>query len=202
MHTVNFLSHLVENYETLVYLFMFLGLVVEGEIILISAGIFLHLGVFNYPVTLAIIILGVLAKTFLGYYLGVFMHHNWHETKFLKYIAKRIRSILPHFKKNPFWSIFISKFIIGFNNAVIIYSGYLKIDFKKYIKAELLSTLVWTPILIGLGYFFSYAAISFSREIWKFSFVIMVLVIGFIVLDRLVGWALEIFEEFYHEHVE
>ncbi len=202
MHTVNFLRHLVENYQTLVYVFMYLGLIVEGEIILISAGIFLHLGALNYPVTLLIIALGVLSKTFLGYYIGTVIHNNWRETRLLKYIAKRISSIMPHFKKDPFWSIFISKFIIGFNNAVIIYSGYLKINFKKYIKAELLSTLVWTPMLVGLGYFFSYAAISFSREIWKFSFVIFVLITGFVILDKLVGWALEIFEEFYHNHVE
>lgn len=202
MHTVNFLRHLVENYQVLVYIFIFLGLVIEGEIILISAGIFLHLGALDYSILLPIIVLGVLAKTFLGYHLGVFIHKNWHETKFLKYVAKRIYSVMPHFKKDPFWSIFISKFIIGFNNAVIIYSGYQKIDYKKYLKAEFLSTLLWVPALILLGYFFSYTAISYSREVWRFSFVVFVLVIGFIVIDKLLGWALEIFEEFYHDHVE
>lgn len=202
MHTVNFLKHLIENYELLVYLFIFFGLIIEGEVILISAGIFLHLDALDPEMTVLIITLGVFAKTFLGYYIGTFIHDRCHKMKLLRYIEKRVFSIMPHFKKNPFWSIFISKFIIGFNNVVIIFSGYQKINFQKYLKAEVFSTLIWAPLLVSLGYIFSTTALSFSREVWRFSFIVLLFVLGFIVLDKLIGWALEIFEEFYHEHVE
>jgi membrane protein DedA with SNARE-associated domain len=105
---------------------------------------------------------------------------------------------MPHFKQKPFWSIFISKFIMGVNNIVIIFSGYQKIDFRKYLKAEFFSTIIWVPILLSVGYFFSYTAIHVSREIWRFSFIILVLVILFIVFDKLISWIYETFEEFYH----
>ncbi len=197
MHTVNILKHLVENYQLLVYFFIFLGLIIEGEFILMSVGILLHLGALNFYLAFIFIFLGVVCKTFLGYYLGSFIYKKYNHMKFLKYIEKRVLNVLPHFKQKPFWSIFISKFIIGVNNIVIIFSGYQKIDFRKYLKAEFFSTILWTPGLIFLGYLFSYTAIHVSREIWKFSLIVLILIILFIIFDKLIGWAYWIFEEFY-----
>ena len=198
MHTVNILRHLIDNYQILVYFFILLGLIIEGEFILISIGIFLHLGALNFYSVLVFILLGLLSKTFLGYYLGTVIHQKWNHTRFLKYIERRVLDVMPQFKQKPFWSIFISKFIMGVNNIVIIFSGYQKIDFKKYLTAEFCSTIIWAPILMSLGYLFSYTAIHISREVWRFSFIVLLLVILFIVFDKLISWVYEIFEEFYN----
>ncbi len=198
MHTVTLLRHIIEHYQELVSFFIFLGLIVEGEFILISAGIFLHLHALDPMLTLAFIILGLISKTFLGYYLGTQIHKRWNHTKFLKYIEKRVSNIMPHFEEKPFWSIFISKFILGANNIVIIFSGYKKTDRQTYLKAELSSTIIWAPGLILIGYLFSYAAITLSHEVWRFAFIVLVLVILFIIFDKIVSWIYETFEELYH----
>ncbi len=197
MDTINILTHLIENYEWLVYFFIFFGLIIEGEFILLATGIFFHLGALDIYYALFFIILGLASKTLLGYLLGSTLQMRWNHTRFLKYIEKRVLSVMPHFKRKPFWSIFISKFIIGVNNIVIIFSGYQKIDFRKYLKAEFFSTIIWAPTLILLGYVFSFTAIHVSREIWRFSAIVIVLTILFMLFDRLVGWIYEIFEEFY-----
>src|ERR1035437_5980422 len=119
MHTVNILRHLVENYEVLVYFCLFLGLIIEGEFTLMSMGILLHLHALDVYSASIFIILGLLCKTMLGYYLGRFIHEKWNNTKFLKYINKRVLTVMPRFKQKPFWSIFISKFIFGTNNIVL-----------------------------------------------------------------------------------
>jgi membrane protein DedA with SNARE-associated domain len=113
-----------------------------------------------------------------------------------------VYSVLPRFKTKPFWSIFISKFIIYANNITIIFSGYEKIDYKKFLKAEISATVSWAPVLLSLGYFFSYTALHVSREIWKFLMVVLVLFIIFILFDKLVSWLYELFEEFYDEKSE
>lgn len=177
---------------------MFLGLIVEGEFILISAGIFLHLGALDINMTMFVIILGLLSKSFLGYYVGFLIQKYWKKIKFLKYIEKRVLRIMPHFKTKPFWSIVLSKFILGANNVVIIFSGFEKISFKKYLKAEFLSTIIWAPIILALGYYFSYTALSVSREVWRFSFIVLIFVITFITIDRFIGWIYVIFEDLYH----
>jgi membrane-associated protein len=197
MHTVNLLIHLVEHHQILVYVVIYFGLVFEGEIFLISTGILAHLGALNFWVTLVFVLLGALSKTFIGYAFGEFLYKKFNHHKVFKYLQKRVYNILPRFKESPFWSIFVSKFIMGANYIVIIFSGYEKIDFKKFLKAEISSTVIWAPLLLSLGYFFSYTALHVSREIWKFLMVILILFVIFILFDKLVSWLYEVFEEFY-----
>ena len=195
MHTVNLLTRLVENHQIIAYGIIFLGLLLEGEFFLISTGILMHLGALNIYITLIVVLLGGLSKTFIGYALGEFLFKLFNHHKFFKYIQKRVYSILPRFKTKPFWSIFISKFIIGANNIVIIFSGYEKIDYRKFLKAEISATMVWAPLMLLLGYFFSYTALNISRDIWKFLIVVISLYIIFILFDKLVSWIYELFEE-------
>lgn len=199
MHAINLLIGLVEHHQVLVYLFIFIGLIFEGEFFLIFTGILTHLGALNFWVSLVFVFLGALSKTFLGYALGEFLYKKFQHHRFFTYIQKRVYNILPKFKTKPFWSIFISKFIIGANNIVIVFSGFEKINYKKYLKAEILATMVWVPLLLSLGYLFSYTALHISREIWKFSLVVLILFIIFFLFDKLISWLYELFEEFYDD---
>jgi membrane-associated protein len=197
MHTINFLIKLVEHHQILVYLVIYVGLIFEGEFFIISTGILTHLGALNFWFSLIFILLGAISKTFLGYALGEFLFKKFNHHRFFKYIQKRVYNILPGFKIKPFWSIFVSKFILGANHLVIIFSGYEKIDYQKFLKAEISATIIWAPLLLFLGYFFSYTALHISQEIWKFLIVILVLFVLFIIFDKFISWVYEIFEEFY-----
>jgi membrane-associated protein len=199
MHTVKLLTVLVEHHQVLTYILIFFGLIFEGEIFLISTGILASLGALDFSFIIFFVYSGAFIKTLLGYYIGTLVHDKWHHKKLLKHIEKRIFNIMPRFKQRPFWSIFISKFIMGLNHIVIVFAGFEKISFKKYLKAEISSTIIWAPLLLFLGYFFGYTALNISREIWRFSLIILVLVIGYIIFDKLVGWIYELFEEFYAE---
>lgn len=199
MHTVNLLTRLVEHNQILAYAVIYVGLVFEGEFTIISTGILAHLGALNFWISLLFILLGGLSKTFFGYALGGYLYKKFNHNNFFRYIQKRVYNFVPRFKTKPFWSIFISKFIMGANNIVIIFCGYEKINYKKFLKAEIIATAIWAPLLLTLGYIFSYTALHVSREIWRFSMVILVLFIIFILFDKLVSWVYELFEEFYDE---
>lgn|SRR3989338_511131 len=196
MHTVNLLTTLVENHQILAYAVIFLGLILEGEIVVISAGVFSQLGALDLPLVLLFIFLGGISKTFIGYALGKFLHKKFNHLKFMKYVEKKVHLMLPRFEVKPFWSVFASKFIIGANNLVIVFSGYRNINYKKFLRAEMLATVIWTPLLLSLGYVFSYAALQMSREIWRFSMIVLALLISFIIFDKLAGFLYELFEEF------
>src|SRR3989338_3619920 len=198
MYTVNILTQLVENNLILAYLLVFLITIVEGEIVSISAGILVLLGAFNFWIALSLIFLGGMVKTFFGYFFGQSIHKRFNNHKFFQYNEKRVLGIMPHFKQKPFWSIFISKFMMV-NHLVILFAGYHNINFRKYLKAEISSTIFWAPGLMLLGYFFSYTAIRVSNEIWNFSVIIIGFIVLFILFDKLVSWLYELFEEFYAE---
>ncbi|MFH1608556.1 MAG: hypothetical protein ABH951_00865, partial [Patescibacteria group bacterium] len=119
-----------------------------------------------------------------------------------QYLEKRVSSILPNFSEKSFWSIFVSKFIMGINHIVILFSGYKQIPMKRYLRAEGLSTLIWAPLLLSLGYFFSYTALSISQEIWRFLLIIAGLVIIFIIIDKFLGWLYLLFQYLYKEKDE
>jgi membrane-associated protein len=176
-----------------------LGLIFEGEIFVISTGILAHIGALNFWFALLFIVLGGLSKTFLGYALGGYLYKKFNKNNIFIYVQKRVYNVFPRFKTKPFWSVFISKFIMGINYLVVIFSGYEKVDYKQFLKAEVSSTLIWAPSLLTLGYFFGYTALHISREIWKFTFVIIILFIIFLMFDKFVTWIYELFEEFYNE---
>ncbi|MFA6177430.1 MAG: VTT domain-containing protein [Candidatus Paceibacterota bacterium] len=199
MHTVNLLTSLVENHQILAYILIYFGLIFEGEFFVIFTGILSHLGALNFYFALLFIFFGAITKTFLGYALGGYLYKKLNHHKFFQYIQKRVYNVLPRFKTKPFWSIFASKFIMGINYLVIIFCGYEKINYKQFLKAEIVATLIWAPALLSLGYFFGYTALHISQEIWKFSATILVLFILFFFFDKLVSWLYEIFEEFYDD---
>ena len=175
MHTVKFLIRLVEHHQVVTYGIIYLGMVVEGEFLLICTGTLMHLGALNFYLAIAVVSCGAFSKTLIGYALGKFLFKKFNHHKFFEYIKKRVYHILPRFKAKPFWSIFVSKFIMGANNLAIIFSGFEKINYRKFLKAEIFSTIIWMPVLLSLGYFFSYTALRVSHDVWRFLIMILIL---------------------------
>lgn len=199
MHTLQALSHLIENNQTIAYLLVFLITIFEGELVAISAGILVLLGALNFWVALLAIFVGGLLKTFSGYALGKFLNKRFNHNKFFQYIEKKVFTVMPHFEQRPFWSIFISKFLM-MNHVVILFAGYRKINFKKYLKAEVISTAIWAPTMLLLGYFFSYTAFQTSKKLSEFLLIIILFIIAFFLLEKLISFLYDVFEHILHDH--
>ena len=197
MHNIQAFTGFVGEHQLIVYLLIFIGLVFEGEFFIIATGVLAHLGALNFWIALGFILAGGIAKTILGYHIGRVLYRNWHNAKFLRFVEKRVHHFLPHFRKKPFWSIFLSKFIIGANHLVILFSGFERVNYRKFLTAEGVATAIWAPGLLALGYFFSYTALRVSGEIGKFSLIILLFIVVFIILDKLFGWLYQLFEEIY-----
>jgi len=202
MDNIDALLNFVIFYQNFAYIILFLGMIFEGEIVLLFAGILLHLGAINLIPTIILASAGLVSKSFIAYNLGSFIQRKFPNSRFLKYINKKIDYFLPDFQEKPFWSIFISKFLVGLNNFALIFSGYLKLKFRTYIKAEIFSNILWLSLILSLGYFFSYTAISITKEIKKFTILVIIFIFGFIILEKIVALVYEIFEEFFHKHIK
>lgn len=190
--TAFFLAHIVLSYFVL-FFFMFL----EGEIALIIAGIGVHLGLLTFPVVAMLAIVAVILKMTAGYHFGVWLGRKYPQSRFLKYIESRILSFLPQFRRKPFWSIVFSKCIYGLNNAALIFAGYARANYRVYVRAEIISSIVWLGSMFGLGLFFSSAAMAISHSVHNFALLIGLFVLGFIILHKIVNLIIEIVEELY-----
>lgn len=194
--SINLIRHFVEAHAVIVYLVIIIGVILEGEIVVILAGIFSHLGSINPIIALFCVIIGGASKSFLGYTIGFHLQLKHSHRPFLGKIERRISYFLPHFNEQPFWSIFISRFfLLGMGWFTLVFSGYRKVSIKIYAKAEAFSLVIWSVGVLALGFFFSYTALSISKDVRNFLGIILVFFIGFFILERVIALIIELFEE-------
>lgn len=184
---LNFFISFVEAHRFIGYAILFVGMLLEGETILIGAGILVHLKAFDPFDTFMIALSGVFFGAFLWYYLGMFLHKRYAENKMLIYAKKNILRLLPNFEQKPFWSIFTSKFIYGLNHSALVFSGFLKINLALFAKAEIFASIIWTIGNLMLGYIVSYAAINITHNIKFFGIIIITLMLAFMGAQRLIA---------------
>ena len=197
MFSIKVLTQFVEQHEILSHFLLFLGVVIEGELALITAGVLAHLGAFSFWSVFLTGIAGAVAKSFLWYRLGVWLDIKVPKNRFFTYIENRVLAFLPHFCERPFWSIFGSKFIYGVNHFTLIFCGFKKIRFGTFIKAEFYSSILWVLGIVSLGYYLSYAAFGITRDIRKFTLLILLFIIGFLVLEKVLSFIVTFLEEYF-----
>jgi len=192
--SIGAIRHFIEIHAIIVYFVIFLGVLIEGEIVVIFAGIFSYLGSINIFVALASVIVGGVVKSILGYTIGFYLNRHHSHRMFMRKIEGRISYFLPRFKDKPFWSIFISRFfILGIGWFTLLFSGYKNIPLKVYIKAESYSLAIWSVGIILLGYFFGYTALSISRDVRHVLVIILIFFISFFVLEKIIAFIVELF---------
>ena len=195
MLTFGYVKDFAIAHAELIYLVIVLGVILEGEIIVIIAGILSHLGPVNVFLAFGATILGGLIKSILGYSLGYYLQKHHSEKRLILRTENRINYFLPNFLHKPFISIFLSRFLIlGMYWFALIYAGYKKVKIKTFIKAEITSLLTWAIVMLSLGYFFSYTALSISRDVRNFIGIILIFLIMFFILEKIIAFVIELFE--------
>jgi len=195
MLTISYIKHFTAENAEIIYLLITLGVIIEGEIIVIIAGILAHLGSINIYFAFLATILGGGVKSVIGYSTGYFLQKNYSHKKIVFQTENRINYFLPNFLKRPFLSIFLSRFLIlGIYWFALFYAGYKKIKLRTFIKAEVSSLLVWTIAMLSIGWIFSYTALSISRDVRNFLGMILIFFIMFFILEKIIAFFIEIFE--------
>ncbi len=185
--SLSVIRHFIEIHVIIVYFVIFFGVIIEGEIVVILAGIFSFLGLINIFIAFPMIILGGVTKSFLAYTIGYYLNKNHSHKPFISMMERKISFFLPKFNERQFWSIFTSRFIIlGVGWFTLLFSGYKKVPLKIYIKAESYSLILWSIFFFGLGHFFSYTAFSISRDIRKFFVIMLVFLIIFFITEKFI----------------
>jgi membrane protein DedA with SNARE-associated domain len=193
MITINFLRHFVESHSDIAYLLVTLGVIIEGEIVVVIAGIFAHLGSLNIFIAFIATMIGGGIKSVLGYSLGYYLEKHHSAKPLVAQSERRVNYFLPRFAERPFWSVFLSRFLIlGFHWFSLLFAGYKKIKVRVFAEAELASLMVWSISVLALRYFFSYTALSISRDIRKFIVIIFLFLLGFFILEKLIAFIIEL----------
>lgn len=194
MLSLSLIKNFALSHANTAYLIILLGVFIEGEIVVIIAGIFSHLDSFSIYSVIAAIFLGCVIKSIIGYSIGHYLREKHSHQKIVCQTERRIKYFFPNFLNKPFLSLFLSRFLVlGVYWFAIIYAGFNKINIKTFIKAELLSFISWSAIMLSLGYFFSYTALMVSRDVRNFLGFLLIFFIGFFILEKIVTFVVELF---------
>lgn len=180
-------TNFVLDHRYLGYTVLFLAMIIEGEVLLIVAGMLARLKSFDLGDVLWISFAGVIIGDVLWYALGILTSSSKRFSLLVQHAEKSVHAILPRFQQRPFQSIMLSKFIYGANHATLIMSGVMRVKFSTFIKAETIASFVWVAIYAVAGYMFGHAALAVTHKAIRFMLVAALFVVGFIFIQRWVG---------------
>lgn len=139
------------------------GMLIPATPIMLAIGGLVGAGIIDpIPVMIGAIIgavVGDIISYFLGWWLGRRVIHQWPLNKYRQHIAQA--RLL--FRKYGFAAVFFGRFFGPIRCTVPLVAGMMSMDQKRFQTANILSALVWAPVMILPGWLAGRGAGVFSR---------------------------------------
>ncbi len=170
--------HYLSEYRMIGYLILFIGMMIEGDILLFTAGFLTYHGYFDIGIVLIIIFSGVIIGDNLWYVLGEVIKC---ESFIARFINRLTDPFNEHLKSKTARTIFISKFAYGLYRPILIKAGLLRLPFKQFIEGDLAASIIWIFLIGGLGYLSS-ASFLLIRHYLRYTEITLLLAIAIFIL--------------------
>jgi len=167
-----------DAHHILLYVLLFLGMFVEGEMMLILAGVLVKHKCIHFFDTIMIAFVAVMLHD-IGYWLIGKGLAKIKREKVLGVNLKKVVKLFAQVKEREGLYIFTSKFAWGINRFVLISSGYFQTRLKTLVKYSSATALIWTTTLVSLGYMFAEQTAILKKDV-------RIIVIGFAALFILI----------------
>jgi len=195
MHSLELFIHFVEAHRYWGYALLVFAMLFEGELFLTAAGMLARLHAFDFFDAFLFALAGVLTGDMLWYWSGHYLGSRHSHNRYLMFAIRHVKKLLPGIEKNPFHVIFLSKFIYGLNHSTILVLGFLKIEFKHFIKIQFFTSLIWSLIFLVLGYVFGGAALNYTHSFSRFVLIALGFLAAVIIVEKIIGLFIEMKEE-------
>jgi len=170
------LQSLIENYG---YLAILVITFIEGETIVILAGIAAHLGFLELPWVIASAIAGSVTGDQTWYYMG----RHWGP----KIIARRLswkeaaQKVYQHLERHQYWLILTFRFYYGLRNVTPFVLGSAQIPRLRFFALNVTGAIIWAIVFAGAGYLLGEAFEEFIDGYHRYALYVIggVVVIGF-----------------------
>lgn len=170
------------------YIFAFLGALFEGTNIMLLAGFLYKLGIFKFWNVLAVLFIGYIINGYfwyaLGYWGGRKILEKWGPRFFLT--KQRLEKLENYYKKHTTKALIITRITYGISSYIFIIAGIFKTKLRKFFWCNLVASIIWIFMMVGIGYSFgaSYAALS---KLVKFVAVWLVVLLFVVIVSMAIG---------------
>ena len=181
----NALIQLVLQYK---YPLMIPAAAIEGPILMMLCGLWARLGIIDFLPAYLCLNLGDLVGDTFWYWLGAEYGHGFIRRfgRFVSITEEHVASVQKIFHRYKIWILLISKVTAGFGFALatIFTAGMSRIPYWQFILLNAAGQMVWTGILMGVGYSLGNVYLSVNNIYGKITTValilfVMVLLFGF-----------------------
>jgi len=160
----------------LVLLLCGLGLPVPEDLALLTGGFLVHRGITQYPTTLAISFVGVVAGDNSLFFIG-----RRFGTGILKYLGfvrprtlPRIARLKRFMDRHGNMAIFYARFLAGMRALVYLTAGSAGVSPRRFVVYDALGALISVPVVVSIGYFFGDQIESAIRYLGGFDRLVLV----------------------------
>ena len=177
------MAHFSETHQVLIYAIIFLGMFIEGEVILVLSGIIIRGHGLDFFDTLIVAAIAVIIHDIAYWYLGVLIAETKRK-KILFINLEKVAAFLGSFKKRSGAYIFISKFAWSMNRFVLLTAGYFKTPLKKLLTYSIPVAIIWTTTLLSVGYIFAEKTALLRKDLKIFMISIAIFLIAIIIIEN------------------
>jgi membrane protein DedA with SNARE-associated domain len=151
---------------------VFIGVMIEGDLTLLFAGVLAHYGLFSFSEALITSTLGGFIGDSISYLIGYSGKERIKNSNFYLRAQPQLERLCARF---GIYSIFLVKYVYGLRTASAIFFGFAHMRFlRRFGPLTLLSCAAWALILIGLGFSFSGAIEVIIGRVRRAGIVVLV----------------------------
>ena len=156
---------------------LFPAALIEGPTIMMSSGLLVRLGYLSLLPVYFCLVFGDLTGDILWYGVGYFFGHRFIRRlgHYFGITEEHVATVTRIFHRHKKPILFVSKITagFGFSLATLISAGIVRIPLRSFVIFNFLGELVWTGMLMSVGYFFGNAYIHISSIAGKVSLCIL-----------------------------
>tara|TARA_R110002124_G_scaffold281200_1_gene455234 strand:- start:1231 stop:1809 length:579 start_codon:yes stop_codon:yes gene_type:complete len=175
--TLEYLNHLISQYG---YIILILFTFLEGETIVIVAGVFVHSGALKFPLVVIASCLGAFIGDQFYFFLG-----RKYGTKILNkkpnlaLKAQKITNIIDRYETLLIISF---RFLYGLRTVTPIALGLSKVSYIKFLILNLIGSIIWALIFSYIGYLIAQSVIKLLGYVEYYQFIASFFIIIFTII--------------------
>ena len=167
-----------------------MGLPIPEDVALLAGGFLVHRGVIQYPMTLAVALVGVVAGDNSLFFLG-----RRFGTGLVNYLGigrprsqRQIDKLKEFMRRHGHRAILYARFIAGLRALVYLTAGSLGVSPLRFFLYDLAGAVISVPIVVTLGYLFGNeleVVLHYIGGVEKMVWVVVALSLGVIAMRML-----------------
>lgn len=175
--------------QLVAYFFVFFGMFIQEEIILLVSGSLTFFKILDFPQVLLAAFLGGIIWDSFWFWMG-----RRYGEKFILQFGKyffvtpeRFFKMQRSIKNNGAKFIFLTKFLYGLNRTFLMAAGASKMKFKKFLSYQAGTTAFLVLLFVSLGRFFASSLETLGQDIKFVGLGILTFIVLILLLEKLFG---------------